>query len=130
MTTRTVTARDEADRAARDYVRQRDRGVCQGPNCHRAGSDVAHIIGRKANATRCEPDNLVLLCGPCHTWLGDSYTGLTDDRLEFIDSLIGEARYRELLEQSRADSTGLKPVYNDAYWTAVRNDLNTRQLFL
>lgn len=52
----------EADRLLRLLVRQRES--CE--RCGRPGEQVAHVLGRRANATRCLEENTWWLCGWCH----------------------------------------------------------------
>ena len=52
----------------RAYIRQRDKGICQ--ECGGVGREVHHKIALTLHNYRddiaIDPDNLVLLCRPCH----------------------------------------------------------------
>lgn len=57
-----------ADKAAGDYVRERDRNTCQ--KCAAQGNslDWAHVLGRGARYVRHDPENALTLCRKCHEW--------------------------------------------------------------
>lgn len=59
-----LDAKDE--RACREIVRARDKGRCRIPNCHERATELHHIIGRRAKATRWDPRNCVSLCKGHH----------------------------------------------------------------
>ena len=61
--------------ASKRIVWRRDGGTCQAevaPNCEVAGAHVHHLVMR-SRARRWtglhEPDNLLLVCHPCHHWI-------------------------------------------------------------
>lgn len=97
--------RDVADDLVRRLVRTRES--CQ--RCGRPGTDVAHIIGRRANATRCLEDNLWFLCHePCHRLVDTSRR----IRQELIHRTIGLSLYSELLGKAQRGPQG--PL--SAFW--------------
>lgn len=56
-------------------ILERDGGRCQYPGCGDPATDVHHIAPRSTNPElKYEPDNLLSLCRPCHTTVGDSPT--------------------------------------------------------
>lgn len=80
------SVRDRAESEFRRVVRNRDR-VCVG-----CGSDrwleVAHVMSRRFDRTRCDPANARLLCAECHA-------GQTVHRWTWSD-LIGLEEYGRL----------------------------------
>lgn len=77
---------DEADRLLRLIVRQRER--CE--RCGGVGSQVAHILRRRFNATRCDERNVWWLCGgpgsnDCHATVDTS----VEEQAALIDRTIG-----------------------------------------
>lgn len=80
--------RAEADRLLRLLVRQRKS--CQ--RCSGRGTEVAHIIPRRFQATRCDERNVWLLCSEDHAWI-DQHAA---DRLLLIEGTIGPVLHAEL----------------------------------
>jgi hypothetical protein len=53
-------------------VRKRDKNQCQRCSVDRSPGnemDVHHIVSFEVEHLRTDPDNLVLLCEPCHYWV-------------------------------------------------------------
>lgn len=48
-------------------VWQRDQATCR--RCGKPGEHIHHIVSFQVEALRADPDNLVLLCKPCHHWV-------------------------------------------------------------
>ena len=93
----------------------RSRGRCE--RCGDQGPTLqcAHIIGRRYNATRCDPLNAWCLCARCHFRLTDH----PDEHMEFVADTIGLDAFFEL--KARAEA-GVKA--NDAWWQSQIDALN------
>lgn len=78
----------EADRLLRLLVRQRKS--CQ--RCSARGTEVAHIIPRRFQATRCDERNTWFLCSSDHAWIDQHAT----DRSLLIEGTIGVQLHTEL----------------------------------
>lgn len=78
--------RDRADAAFRKAVYRRWGHGCF--RCDKQATDVAHIVRRGYDRTRCDTDNARPLCNPCHVLQ-------TAHKWEWSD-LIGEAEYARL----------------------------------
>lgn len=85
--------REEADRLLRLLVRK--RGSCE--RCGKPGEQVAHIIRRGLNATRCDERNVWWLDADCHRTV-DAYRIA---RRELIAKTIGLSMYTELLRTAQ-----------------------------
>ena len=66
-------------KAAVKAVWKRDNATCQRCGLHRSQArkedvdfDIHHIVSFAVAELRCNPDNLVLLCEPCHYWVHSS----------------------------------------------------------
>lgn len=105
---------DEADRLLRILVRERVR--CE--RCQAMGTDVAHILRRRYNATRCDERNVWFLCRWCHSLVDSSVPVHAD----LVRSTIGTALFRELLDLAQAGS----PMPLSAWWPAERARLRAR----
>lgn len=58
-------------------VWKRDNAICQHCGLPQSGNrhisfDIHHIVSFAVVELRCEPDNLILLCEPCHYWVHSS----------------------------------------------------------
>lgn len=60
-------------------VWKRDNATCQRCGLHRSDArkrgidfDIHHIVSFAVPELRCEPNNLILLCEPCHYWVHSS----------------------------------------------------------
>ncbi len=84
----------EADRLLRLLVRQRVR--CE--RCGDLGTDVAHILRRRLNATRCDERNVWFLCRWCHSIVDSSVPA----HAELVRSTIGTVVFGELLDLAEA----------------------------
>lgn len=104
----------EADRLLRLLVRQ--RGACE--RCGKPGEQVAHIIGRRANATRCDERNVWWLDGTCHRLVD----GNRSDRQRLVQRTIGLPTYTELLRAAQRGPQG--PL--GAFWRDERDRLRKR----
>jgi len=83
-----------------------DKGKCdklvrqilltQHSRCERCGSEewlqVSHIISRRYSATRCDLDNVQLLCAKCHR----RFTDWPREFSHWITQSIGSEKYDEL----------------------------------
>ena len=83
-----------------------DKGKCdklvrqilltQHSKCERCGSEewlqVSHIISRRYSATRCDLDNVQLLCAKCHR----RFTDWPREFSHWITQSIGSEKYDEL----------------------------------
>lgn len=97
--------RREADRLLRLLVRQRES--CE--RCGQRGEQVAHIIGRRANATRCDERNVWFLCAePCHRVVDSSRGAYA----MLIEKTPGWSTYEELLRTAQRGPQG--PL--SAFW--------------
>jgi hypothetical protein len=94
----------------------RFRGGCQ--RCGRAGTDTAHIIGRRYSATRCEEDNAWCLCRSCHALTGEWPLHF----IALVVKTIGMDRYGELRRQAEAGIKGSSAVF----WREKRAQLQAR----
>ena len=83
-----IAERNEADRLLRLLVRR--RVSCE--RCSRPGTQVAHILPRRFNATRCDERNVWLLCAEDHAWVDQHAT----DRSRLIEGTIGPRLHAEL----------------------------------
>lgn len=112
MSSEAIRLRNEADELCRQLVRR--RVMCE--RCRQTrGSDTAHLIRRSYMWTRCELDNLALLCRSCHTDIDSS-----PEMLEaFAVDRLGQARWDDLWRKAR-DTT--KPVLED-FWRSRRDYL-------
>lgn len=81
--------REEADRLLRLLVRK--RGSCE--RCGAQGEQVAHIVRRALNATRCDERNVWWLDADCHRIVD----GYRIARQELVAKTIGLPMYTELL---------------------------------
>ena len=79
------------------------------------GTDTAHLIRRTYSWTRCELDNLALLCRYCHTDIDSDYEMLE----AFAVDRLGQERWDELWRKAR-DPT--KPPL-ELFWESQRNYL-------
>lgn len=77
--------RREADRLLRLLVRQRES--CE--RCARPGTDTAHIIPRRFQATRCDERAVLLLCREDHDLFDGRAPGGPQVRSLLIESTIG-----------------------------------------
>lgn len=109
-----VADRDEADRLLRLLVRRRES--CE--RCGGVGTQVAHIIGRRANATRCLEANVWFLCAPCHRRVDQN--ALVGHELAY--ATVGRREYLELREKALAGPQG--PL--SAFWEAEVGRLRER----
>lgn len=107
----------EADRLLRLIVCE--RRLCE--RCGRPGDEVAHILRRRFNATRCDERNVWWLCagpGGCHE--------IVDNNVVDFDLLvvatIGADLYGELWDLAHAGPT--EPL--SVFWPAERARLRER----
>lgn len=109
----------EADRLLRLIVRERVR--CE--RCGGIGSQVAHILRRRFNATRCDERNTWWLCGgpgsnDCHATV-DQYV---EEQAELIDRTIGGEVLDELWALALAGPS--EPL--SAFWKSETARLRER----
>lgn len=106
--------RREADRLLRLLVRQRES--CE--RCGGRGAEVAHIIGRRANAVRCDERNVWLLCSWCHPLVDQNRLV----RQELIVKTISLQTYADLLLASQRGPQ--EPL--SAFWESEVERLRAR----
>lgn len=104
----------EADRLLRLIVSQRFR--CE--RCGGLGADVAHILRRRYNATRCDERNTWWLCRWCHTLVDSS----VPVHAELVRETIGRTLFSELLDKAQAGP----PEPLSVFWPAERARLRER----
>ncbi len=56
------------EKRTRQIVLERAEGACERCGRH-PGTDQHHLVNRSAGG-KWEPSNIVLLCRPCHSWVG------------------------------------------------------------
>lgn len=104
----------EADRLLRLIVSQRVR--CE--RCGGVGTDVAHIIRRRYNATRCDERNVWWLCRNDHEMV-DAHANLHG---ALVRKTIGWDIYEQLLAKAHAGPD--EPL--SVFWPAERARLRDR----
>lgn len=91
--------------------------LTQHNKCERCGSQewlqVSHIISRRYSATRCDLDNVQLLCARCHR----RFTDWPREFSHWITNSIGSEKYDEL--SAKANQV------TKMDWTAERQRLET-----
>ena len=110
---------DEADRLLRRIVLDRRQcqrcGAVRDPAC----MDTAHIVRRGYAATRCDEDNVWLLCHePCHRLVDSS----TIEHAALVARTIGDDHYRGLYARAYAGP----PLPLTLWWPAERARLRAR----
>lgn len=107
--------RNKATKLWGQYVHQRDR-VCQ--VCGRADGklDAHHVMVRQFSATRCDPDNGVLVCFRCHQLLHSDPLRA----VEFYTQRYGQRGYEALRLKAYS---GVSGKYGVDYWRARITEL-------
>jgi len=88
----------------------RARGRCEHCGAASEPLECAHIVSRRYSATRCDLDNGVCLCGPCHShftahpdewkgWIGEERWGRLTERARPTPRMDWRAVHRQLLER-------------------------------
>lgn len=109
----------EADRLLRLIVLERRSCERCGVSKDPAGMDVAHIIRRRYNATRCDEENVWLLCHePCHRLVDNSVY----EHAGLVGRTIGLDRFQALSAKAHM-GTGI-PL--SGFWPAERARLRDR----
>jgi len=116
MTAKAIRLRNECDELCRQLVRR--RVMCE--RCmQQRGTDTAHLVPRRYAWTRCELDNLALMCRSCHSAI-DTAPAMKD---AFAVDQLGQSRWDEL--QRKAEDNAA-PV-GERFWQ-IRRDYLRAQL--
>lgn len=100
-----MRGRDQTDRVFSALVRARDR-KCMAPtgSCWGAVLHCAHIVSRRYEATRYDPENAMALCVACHDYWTVHPNGWRDK----VDDLLGGGWYTEMVHRAWCDHTAPK----------------------
>lgn len=97
----------------------RDRGACEYPACDDPGPyEVAHLMGRRYAATRCDESNALLLCGNHHRMID----GWRAEKERIAVSMLGEDGRAQL----RARALGQLLVSAEVFWQLEEERLTRR----
>lgn len=119
MSTELARTRRKCDDLARKLVREREGFRCQRCGMYDTACQAAHVIKRGVAWTRCELDNIWMLCKDCHTLVDN-------DQVEWwllVAATIGMGRVEKMNAQAREHTqSGLKGV---RFWKAELARLRT-----
>lgn len=115
-------------KAARGYKNKCDKLVSQmirsTGHCQRCGKtenlQCSHIISRRYSATRCDMDNVQVLCAGCHMY----FTHWPKEFSRWITETVGIEKYEELKQKAETvTKVDWEQVYNELKERAKEYDL-------